>query len=165
MGGLLKKTSKKSKRRYELLTFLRAQLSAQFTSMIDFAVTILLAQFFSVYYVYATFLGSVTGGVVNCFVNYEWTFNSHECKRWHVIAKYVVVWIGSVMLNTSGTYYLTEWLKRMKWVQALLSHYIDDVFIVPKLVVAVAVAVFWNYFLQRVFVYRNVKVPKIRKVK
>lgn len=47
------------------------------------------------------------------------------------------------MLNTLGTYALTE----------LSSQY----FMFAKVVVAVFVAIFWNYQLQRLFVYKTKK--------
>ena len=68
---------------------------------------------------------------------------------------YLFVWGGSILLNTWGTFALTEWLTGMRWVDGLLGHYINDVFILSKIIVAVLVAFFWNYHLQRIFVYRN----------
>lgn len=100
---------------------------------------------------------------VNCFVNYEWTFKCHECKKSHVIIKYTLVWAGSVFLNTYGTYYLTEWIAGISWVRDTLSLYSKDLFIVPKIVVSILVALFWNYYLQRVFVYRNVNMKNLFK--
>lgn len=73
----------------------------------------------------------------------------------HVALKYLFVWGGSILLNTWGTFALTEWLTGMHWVDGLLGHYINDVFILSKIIVAILVAFFWNYHLQRVFVYRN----------
>ena len=107
------------------------------------------------FYLYATFLGSVVGGVVNCVINYGWVFHADDCKKTHVALKYLFVWGGSILLNTWGTFALTEWLTGMHWVDGLLGHYINDVFILSKIIVAILVAFFWNYHLQRVFVYRN----------
>ena len=42
-----------------IFMFLRAQLSAQLATVTDFVITIALAQFFGMYYVYATCIGSV----------------------------------------------------------------------------------------------------------
>ena len=50
---------------------------------------------------------------------------------------------------------MTEWLTDMNWVNGLLGQYIDNVFILSKIVVAVLVALFWNYHMQRLFVYKN----------
>ena len=61
--------------------FIRAQFSSQVASTTDFLVTILLVKLFGVYYVYATFTGSVCGGIVNCIINYKWTFKSKRRIR------------------------------------------------------------------------------------
>ena len=146
-----------------IFMFLRAQLSAQMATITDFVITIILAKFFAMYYVYATCIGSACGGIFNCIINYEWTFKCHECKKIHVIIKYTSVWAGSVFLNTYGTYYLTEWILGIDWIRDVLIRYIDDFFIIPKLIVSMLVALFWNYYLQRIFVYRNVDVKGLFK--
>lgn len=135
--------------------FLKAQLSAQIASLVDFLITIFLVKLFEVFYLYATFTGSVIGGGVNCVINYRWVFHSKDCKKTHVALKYLFVWGGSILLNTWGTFALTEWFKGMTWVNGLLGYYVDDLFILSKIIVAVLVAFFWNYHLQRIFVYRN----------
>lgn len=135
--------------------FFKAQVSAQFASIVDFSVTILLATLFDVFYLYATFTGSVMGGVVNCFVNYRWAFHPKGVKKTHVAVKYLLVWGGNIFLNTWGTYLLTEWLTGMTWINDILGYYVDNVFIAAKVIVAVTVALAWNYHMQRVFVYRN----------
>lgn len=141
--------------------FLRAQLSAQMATVGDFLVTILLVRWFDIYYVYATLAGSVYGGVINCVINYKWTFKSNDCKKTHVALKYILVWICSIWLNTWGTYFLTESLGRITWVKDTFSYYLGDFFIIPKIVVSILVALLWNYNLQRIFVYRNVDVKGI----
>ncbi len=135
--------------------FIRAQFASQIASLCDFTITILLAKLVGIYYVYATFIGSVCGGLVNCFVNYKWTFKIKECKKTHVFFKYILVWIGSILLNTWGTYLLTEAIVRSRWVQEALKPYIDDLFVCSKGLVSLIVGFTWNYHMQRTFVYRN----------
>lgn len=151
----LKNIATKFNERNGIFMFLRAQFSAQLASLFDLAVTILSVQLFQLYYVYATFAGSVCGGVFNCIVNYKWTFRASDCKKVHVALKYTLVWVGSILLNTYGTYVLTESLTYIPWVRNTLSLYFSDYFIVPKIIVATLVGFFWNYQLQRVFVYRD----------
>lgn len=146
--------------RKEVKLFMKAQFSAQVATAADFLFTILFAKLLGVYYLYATFMGSVIGGVVNCIINYEWVFKADDCKKLHVVLKYIVVWGGSILINTWGTFGMTEWLTRMKWVNGLLGEYVSDVFILSKIIVALMVAFFWNYSLQRVFVYRNHDIKK-----
>lgn len=47
------------------------------------------------------------------------------------------------------------------WVRNTLSLYFGDFFIIPKVVVAVIVALFWNYNMQRFFVYRNIDIRSL----
>lgn len=147
-------------------TFMRAQFSSQISSLFDFAVTILGAKLLDIYYVYATSLGSVAGGILNCFINYYWTFKAQDCKKKYVVIKYFIVWMGSIFLNTWGVYLLTESIQRVPWVQDTLYHIFDDIFIVSKIVVSLLVGWFWNYNLHRFFVYKDCKIrrPLRRKV-
>ncbi|EJX04056.1 hypothetical protein EVA_07833 [gut metagenome] len=42
-----------------------------------------------------------------------------------------------------------------------LSLYFGDFFIIPKVIVAIIVALFWNYNMQRWFVYRNIDIKSL----
>ena len=88
----------------------------------------------------------------------QWTFKSKECKKRHVIVKYLLVWIGSILLNTWGIYFMTETISRNPWVQETLKHYIDDLFVFSKIVVSLLVGFLWNYNMQRIFVYKNCRI-------
>lgn len=155
MADRLKETSGFAGWRRSAWVFAKAQVSSYVSSLVDFLVTILLVKLSGLFYLYATFSGAVAGGVVNCVINYGWVFHADDCKKTHVALKYLFVWGGSILLNTWGTFALTEWLTGMHWVDGVLGRYINDVFILSKMIVAVLVALFWNYQLQRVFVYRN----------
>lgn len=141
-----------NKLRHELWTFCKAQLTAQVATFADFCMSLFLAELVGAYYVTASFLGALTGGLINCSMNYKWVFRPEGMKKKHVLVKYFMVWGGSIALNTMGTYALTE----------LSGQY----FIFAKAVVAVIVALFWNYQMQRFFVYRETHViGKIKKIK
>lgn len=162
MGDGLKRLTRMVSQKGGFFLFLRAQLSAQMATVADFLVTILLVTLFDMYYVYATLAGAVYGGVVNCVINYKWTFKSKGNKA-RIAVKFVMVWICSVWLNTWGTYSLTESLAEIPWVRDTLSQSFGDFFIIPKIGVALFVALFWNYNMQRIFVYRNVDVKNLFK--
>lgn len=155
MVGWLKEISRKMASEGGVFMFIRAQLSAQIATLVDFLVTILLVSLFDIYYVYATFIGAVYGGIVNGVVNYRWTFKATGCKKINVAIKFVMVWLCSIGFNTWGTYLLTEQLGRIPWVKHSLSLYFGDYFILSKVVVAIIVAICWNYNMQRWFVYRK----------
>lgn len=128
-----------------ILTFSKAQFSSWVASAVDFAVTILLAEIIGVWYAYATFIGAICGGITNCCINYRWVFHAFGMKKKYIAVRYMIVWGGSILLNTYGTYFLTE-----------LS---GSNFIISKVVVAVLVGLFWNYQMQCRFVFseRNIK--------
>lgn len=135
MGGL----------KHESWTFCKAQLSAQMATLADFSVSFFLAVL-GLWYVTASFLGALSGGIVNCAINYRWVFRTEMLKKRYVALKYLLVWTGSILLNTLGTHLLTEWS--------------GQYFMFPKMLVAVTIALLWNYPLQRVFVYRDNKMNK-----
>lgn len=133
---------------------LRYFASSQFATIVDFVTTVLLSSFLGVYYVLASAVGAVTGGMANCMVNYRWVFPGAESEKWHVAIKYIVVWLASISLNTFGTYLLTEGIKDSAFVERLLGESHDQIYIAAKVIVAITVAVVWNYPLQRFYVYR-----------
>ena len=147
-------------------TFMRAQFSSQISSATDFLTTILLAKLFDMYYVVATTLGALAGGAVNCSVNYFWAFKAKDCKKKYVLIKYVLVWIGSIGLNTLGVYLLTESIQDTRWIQEALGSFAEDVFILSKIVVSLLVGWLWNYNLHRIFVFRdcNIKNSTLLKI-
>lgn len=126
--------------RHELWLFGKAQMSAQIATLIDFITSLMLAEAIGLWYVLATFLGALTGGVANCCINYRWVFDAHGARMTAISVKYLLVWTGSLGLNTLGTYILTE--------------YTGYHFIIAKALTAIMVGIFWNYLLQRNFVYR-----------
>lgn len=165
MVNWIKKFAKTVSEKGGIFMFLRAQFSSQLASITDFTVTIVLAKVFNVYYVYSTFTGSVCGGIINCIINYKWTFKARDSKKRHVAVKYIMVWCGSIFFNTSGTYLVTEFLGKFTWVRDILGHLFDDVFIVSKIFVSLIVGFVWNYNMQRLFVYKNRDFKKYFKKK
>ena len=125
--------------RHEVSLFCKAQFTAVVATAVDFAVSLLLAEAVGLWYAAATLLGALTGGVVNCVLNYRYVFGVDGLNKRSVALRYLFVWSGSIALNTVGTYVLTE----------LSGRY----FIYAKAVAAVLVAVLWNYQLQRYYVY------------
>jgi putative flippase GtrA len=126
--------------RNAIWTFGKAETSAGIASAADFGITILLAQVCGMWYALASFLGALSGGIVNCCINYRWVFHSQSQKKSNVALKYFLVWTVSIALNTYGTYFFTE-LTGIS-------------FIIIKAAVSIIVAVFWNYQMQRLFVFK-----------
>ena len=81
MADRLKEISGFAGWRHAVWVFVKAQLSSYVASLVDFLVTILLVKLSGLFYLYATFLGSVAGGMVNCVINYGWVFHADDCKK------------------------------------------------------------------------------------
>ena len=160
MDDRVKKVVRKVSEKKGILTFLKAQFSSQVATLFDFAVTVILATLFQTHYVYAVFTGAVCGGVVNCIVNYKWTFKATGLKKRYVAAKYLFVWLVAIALNTYGTYFLTESLSKIGWMENFLGHFFGSLFIACKMVVALLVALLWSYEMQYYFVYKDRNIRK-----
>ena len=145
----------KAKKRHQLLVFLKAQLSAQFATVADFLLTYVCFQWLGCYYVLATSIGAITGGITNCVINYKWAFATQDCQFKWVFFKYVLVWIGSFLLNVGGVYLLVECMQNHThlWERAS-SFYL----IIAKVIVSAIVSIGWNYVLHRYFVFQDAQI-------
>lgn len=136
-------------------TFLRSAVSSQASGWVDFIVG-----FVMFYWIFnqhlqwlATGIGVVAGGIVNCIICYKFTFRAENCSWQAVAVKYALVWIGNLILNSGGTQLLYVIFE--KW------HFLDDLGFTPagyftaaRLIMSLLVSWFWNFLLQRNFVYR-----------
>jgi putative flippase GtrA len=120
-------------------TFKKAQITSVVATGVDFLVMRSLVQLAGVWYVEASAIGTVCGGVTYFLGSRSWVFRARE-GRWSMqLGRYVLVWAGNLLLNTSGLY--------------LLTHYTGMNYQVAKIGIAVGVAVFYNYVLQKRFVF------------
>lgn len=132
--------------------------SAQFATAVDFIVTVLLSSVCGMYYVLASAIGAVTGGCLNFITNYLWVFPGSSGRRLHIVLRYAIVWVVSLLLNTYGVYLLTEFLVANPLIANLFGNYANHLYIISKMIVAVLVCLCFNYPLQRYFVFRGVRV-------
>lgn len=135
--------------------FLKAQASSLTASIVDFTATIVLKEVFHIWYLAASVLGTITGGIVNFLINRNWVFetgNNHKVivteygdKNRHVrlqAVRYLLVWTGNLGLNAAGVY--------------LITHYCGVSYMISKIVVSLVVGISYNYLLQKRFVFSRV---------
>lgn len=144
-----------------IFTFLRSSVSSQIASWTDMGVCFV---FFAwVFYplgtdpmrsFLSTAIGLVAGGIVNCIVNYKFTFQAEGCSVKAVAVKYIIIWGGSFVLNLGGTTLLEQALQRMEFLNEI--HWIkpDGLFAFARLSVSLIVSLAWNFVMQKNFVYR-----------
>lgn len=140
-------------------TFLRSIVSSQAASWADLATRMLMFAF-----VFAALdpfyrsnlsvaCGAAVGGIVNCTINYRFTFHAAGQSVKAVIVKYILVWTGSLLLNMYGTTFAAMMLSRWQWL-INLGFKPDGIFAASTLMVSLIVSLAWNFVLQRNFVYR-----------
>lgn len=164
----MEETTKNIKKRGKgILLFLKASVSSQIASWVDMGLSFIL---FSVVNLtlydgfFAKAIGAATGGVINCCINYKWTFRPEGCSKRTVAVKYAMVWLGSLLLNSFGTAFVTGFVSDLP-ILAEWGVSKDSVFFVAQLAVSLVVSICWNFMLQRYFVFNNVQIKtKVKKV-
>lgn len=143
-----------------IFTFLRSSVSSQIASWTDMGVCFV---FYAWVFIsmgkdpmrsfLATAIGLVVGGVVNCCINYKFTFRAENCSVKAVAIKYLLIWGGSFVLNIAGTTLLNHILQHWEWLRHIGMR-TDGIFAFARLSVSLVVSLAWNYLLQKNFVYR-----------
>ena len=64
------------KLREEVKKFTKAQASAIIATTVDFLLSLFAYEVCGINYVVSSFIGALSGGIVNCVVNYRWVFGS-----------------------------------------------------------------------------------------
>lgn len=136
-------------------TFLRSAVSSQASGWVDF-----ITGFVMFYWVFnqhlswlATGIGVVAGGIVNCILCYKFTFRADNCPWKAVVVKYAMVWTGNLILNSGGTELLYILLNKMEFLEDL-GFKPAGYYSTARVVMSLLVSWFWNFVLQRNFVYR-----------
>lgn len=122
-------------------SFSLSQLASVAATAADFGLLFLLTEVFHVWYVPAVALGAAAGAVTNFFMNRHWSFGAAHINLGRQAWRYAVVSVGSLALNTGGTYLVTE--------SAGLHYGISVV------VVSIAVGFVFNFPLQKYFVFAS----------
>lgn len=120
---------------------LKAQAASLVSSAVDFLVTIALVEGLHRWYVLATVLGNMAGGLTNFYLGRLVVFEAASRSAQAQGARYFITWLGSMLLNAAGLFVLTRWLG---------LHYI-----VSKTLVSLLVGVGFNYFMQLHFVFKK----------
>ncbi|WP_316798257.1 GtrA family protein [Pedobacter frigidisoli] len=124
-----------------LLTYIKAQGSSLTASAVDFSITVVARNFLGLWYVLASVLGTVSGGVVNFYVNRKWVFESQTLNMKRQIARYILVWVGNLVIVTAGVY--------------LLTHFFNLNYVLSKIIISVITGLSYNYIMQRQFIFTS----------
>ena len=131
-------------------TFIKAQVSSFVATGADFCITIVCAELLRVNVVASAAIGNVAGAGVNFLLGRQWVFtpltgdpdSDTKFSKTSVpgqAIKYAIVWLGYMALATFGIY--------------LLETYTSLHYIFSKMLIGLTLAVTYNYFLQKKFVF------------
>ena len=121
-------------------TFTKAQLASLLASCVDFLVTWLLVRQLKAPAVPGSVTGTICGGVTHFLISRNWAFSAQEGKWTGQLTRYILVWIGNLILNGSGVWLLYHVAGWNVWP--------------AKIVTSIGVAVFYNYVLQKRYVFK-----------
>ncbi|WP_406823419.1 GtrA family protein [Pedobacter sp. KACC 23697] len=124
-----------------MLTYLKAQASSLIASATDFGVTIIAVNLFGLWYLAASITGTISGGVVNFYVNRKWVFQSQSKEvKWQVF-RYILVWAGNLIIVTAGV--------------LIFTHFFNLNYVLAKVLSAVLTGVSYNYIMQKQFIFSS----------
>ncbi|MFC3562623.1 GtrA family protein [Pedobacter jamesrossensis] len=122
-----------------MFRYLKAQASSLTATAVDFLVTLAAVNLLGFWYLSASISGTVTGGIINFYINRNWVFiATKSVLKWQVL-KYILVWIGNFLLVTLGVYLLTTFFN----INYMLS----------KMLVSISVGMSYNYYMQKQFIF------------
>lgn len=124
-----------------LAKFFKAQVASLTATLVDFSTTYVLTSLLGLSYILSSAIGVVGGGVVNFLLGRYWVFSAENEKKADQIPRYMLVWLSSMLLNMGGIIFFTE----------IVGLY----YLISKITTAVIVGVFFNYYLQKTFVFKT----------
>lgn len=128
-----------------ILTFSKAQVSALIGGGVDYLTMIFFTELFHIHYTISIAIGGIVGAVVNFSLNKYWTFHSKSQTYRNTtstqLLKFTIMVVNSIVLKSSGTYFLTTIFK------------ID--YKITRIAVDLIVSIFVNYNLQKFWVFKK----------
>ena len=122
-------------------TFVKAQFSSLSATVMDFSITIFFTGVMGYWYVFSSGMGNLMGGITNFYLGRVWVFQSRGKSPLYQGWKYLIIWQGSLLLNVTGVFFATDVLKFP--------------YLISKIIVSVAVGIFFNFNLQKTFVFKT----------
>jgi putative flippase GtrA len=122
-----------------MLTYIKAQAALIARSLVDFAITILLKEIFHCWYIIANLTGNIAGAITLFILSRNWAFNADKTKVRSQLLKFILVWVGNLILSAIGVY--------------LFTNCFSVNYIISKVITSVILGLTYNYFFQKKFVF------------
>ena len=120
--------------------FNRYQATSFIATVVDFGVLIACVELLKIWYVTATAIGALCGGVVSFLLNYYWVFIHHQLPLRKKIYRHIFIIICSLLLNTGLVFLLTNF------------GHIEYIF--SKIISATLICIFFNFQMHKHYVFK-----------
>lgn len=122
-------------------TFIKVNVASLTASIFDYIVTVLMVRYLHTDPLLGGVTGTVFGGMLNFFIGRHWVFKARQHSVSSQGKRYLVTWIGNLVLNTVGLFVFIKILK----VQ----------YIIAKVITSLIVAFAYNYHIQKRYVFKH----------
>jgi len=122
-----------------VITYLKAQTTAILGSLVDFLVTLILHKLLHYNIIISNFIGNICGAITQFILSRNWAFKAGDGKISLQIIKYIIVWVGNLLLSAGGVYFFAYCL------------HLDG--IISKIITSVILGLTYNYIMQKKFVF------------
>ena len=122
-----------------MVTFIKMQAASVLGSIADYVTTIFLVEVLHCWYLVANLAGNIIGGSAQFILCRNWAFKVSGNKVKPQALKFILVFIGNLILSAAGVY--------------LLTHYLRINYIISKTITSVLLGVSYNYIMQKQFVF------------
>ncbi len=119
--------------------FIKVQIGSILGSAADFMITILCTELGLSWYLISNFIGNCAGGSIQFILSRRWIFKNSKTGIPLQILKYVLFFLGNILLSGAGIYAFTQFL------------HIN--YIISKLLSSVLLGISYNFFMQKHFVF------------
>jgi putative flippase GtrA len=120
-------------------TFIKVQAASIIGSAADYLMTILLVEVFQTWYLTANATGNISGFILQFVLLRYWVFKKESGSIQKQLPRYVIVFVGNLLLSAAGVYLITRFL------------HIN--YIISKTIVSILLGVSYNYYMQKKFVF------------
>jgi hypothetical protein len=119
--------------------FIKVQIGSILGSAADFLITILCTELGFSWYLLSNLLGNCAGGTIQFAFSRKWIFKESKAGVQVQLLKYIIFFLGNLLLSALGVYILTQFL------------HIN--YIVSKLICSVSLGLSYSYLMQKYFVF------------
>lgn len=121
------------------MTYFKAQFSALIATAVDFSITVALSRLLGCCYLTSVFVGTLSGGIINFYINRDWVFTSVKPARRGQPLRYMIACLINIFLVTLGVYFLTE--------------HFDLNYMLSKVLVSIVLGCSYSYLIQKYYIF------------